>query len=229
MWTKQKKKRKDKEQGKNQVLGGFTFMKNIQVPSPQKPNNCIFWTWNLYAIYIYIYWVWFYKRIIPILIPVLEISLVSDSVLTNPDWNQQLIEITYLGVIWIVSSRNMFIFSIDNREVIFNLFFAFNFSDNMLVILQHALISTLKKKIALVSYACSRPSIIIRFHDLHVHDIRGHVGEITSYHERETSSFSFWALWAVCLLTFLWCSFFCLPWDGFDHWSFIGFLFQINC
>jgi len=34
----------------------------------------------------------------------------------------------------------------------------------------------------LVGDVCSRPPIIIRFHDLHVSDIKGVVGEITSYH-----------------------------------------------
>jgi hypothetical protein len=34
----------------------------------------------------------------------------------------------------------------------------------------------------LVGDVCSRPPIIIRFHDLHVSDIKGAVGEIASYH-----------------------------------------------
>ncbi len=33
--------------------------------------------------------------------------------------------------------------------------------------------------------ACSKPSINIRFHDLHVVDIRRVVGEITPYHEKD--------------------------------------------
>jgi hypothetical protein len=37
----------------------------------------------------------------------------------------------------------------------------------------------------LASDARSRPPIIIRFHDLHARDIRGDVGEITSYHKRD--------------------------------------------
>jgi hypothetical protein len=32
---------------------------------------------------------------------------------------------------------------------------------------------------------CSRPPITIKFHDLHGRDIRGAVGEITSYHEKD--------------------------------------------
>jgi hypothetical protein len=40
-------------------------------------------------------------------------------------------------------------------------------------------------KIVLVGDACSKPPIIIKFHDLHVGDIRGAMGEITSYHEKD--------------------------------------------
>jgi hypothetical protein len=36
-----------------------------------------------------------------------------------------------------------------------------------------------------VGDACSKPPITIRSHDLHVGDIRGAVGEITSYHKRD--------------------------------------------
>jgi hypothetical protein len=36
----------------------------------------------------------------------------------------------------------------------------------------------------LASDACSRPPIIIKFHDLHAYDIKGVVGEIVFYHER---------------------------------------------
>jgi hypothetical protein len=43
----------------------------------------------------------------------------------------------------------------------------------------------LLKKIVLVGDVCSRPSITIRSHDLHVGDIRGVVGEIASYHKRD--------------------------------------------
>jgi hypothetical protein len=44
--------------------------------------------------------------------------------------------------------------------------------------------------------ACSRPPITIRSHNLHANDIRGDVGEITSYHEKDYLSFffSFWFL-----------------------------------
>jgi len=47
------------------------------------------------------------------------------------------------------------------------------------------LTSTIKKKIVLASDVYSRPSIIIRSHNLHANDIRGDVGEIISYNENE--------------------------------------------
>jgi hypothetical protein len=53
------------------------------------------------------------------------------------------------------------------------------------IALQHVLASTIERKIALVGDAYSRPPIIIKFHDLHVGNSRGAVGEITSYHERD--------------------------------------------
>jgi len=41
-----------------------------------------------------------------------------------------------LGVIWIISSRNVFVFfMINNKKIIDPCFFAFNFSNNMLVLL----------------------------------------------------------------------------------------------
>jgi hypothetical protein len=33
--------------------------------------------------------------------------------------------------------------------------------------------------------ACFKPPITIKSHDLYVNDIRGDVGEITSYHEKD--------------------------------------------
>jgi hypothetical protein len=53
------------------------------------------------------------------------------------------------------------------------------------IILQCALTSAIKKKIALVGDVCSRPPIIFRYHDLHVGDIRKAMGEITSYHKKD--------------------------------------------
>jgi hypothetical protein len=43
----------------------------------------------------------------------------------------------------------------------------------------------MERKIALTSDACSRPPITIKSHDLHVGIIRGAMGEISSYHERD--------------------------------------------
>ncbi len=49
---------------------------------------------------------------------------------------------------------------------------------------QCALTFIINRKIMLLINVCSRPPITIRFHDLHVSDIKGVVGEITSYHEK---------------------------------------------
>jgi len=43
----------------------------------------------------------------------------------------------------------------------------------------------IEKKIVLVGDACSKPPITIRNHDLHAYDIKGVMGEIISYHERD--------------------------------------------
>jgi hypothetical protein len=53
------------------------------------------------------------------------------------------------------------------------------------IVLQCVLASIIKKKIVLVGDVYFRPPIIIRFHDLHVGNIRGAVGEIASYHKRD--------------------------------------------
>ncbi len=37
----------------------------------------------------------------------------------------------------------------------------------------------------LMGATCSRPPLTIRSHDLHASDIKGDVGEITSYNERD--------------------------------------------
>jgi hypothetical protein len=50
---------------------------------------------------------------------------------------------------------------------------------------QRALALVIDKMIVLASDAYSRPPITIRSHDLHVGDIRGVIGEITSYHMRD--------------------------------------------
>ncbi len=75
--------------------------------------------------------------------------------------------------------------TINNRKVIYLCLFAFIFSSNVLVSLQHVLAFVIERKIALGGDAYSRPPIIIKSHHLHVGDIRGAMGEIASYHERD--------------------------------------------
>jgi hypothetical protein len=74
---------------------------------------------------------------------------------------------------------------IGDRKVIYPYLFAFSFSNSVIIAFQHALVSNIKKKIALVGHACSRPLITIKFHDFHASDIIRVVGEIISYHERD--------------------------------------------
>ncbi len=59
------------------------------------------------------------------------------------------------------------------------------FGQGVNIAFQHTLTSAIERKIVLANDACSRPPIIIQSHDLHVGDIRGAMGEITSYHERD--------------------------------------------
>jgi hypothetical protein len=59
---------------------------------------------------------------------------------------------------------------------------------------QRALAYAIEKKIMLASDVCFRPPIIIRFHNLHVNDIRGVMGEITSYYEKDLLFPFFWFL-----------------------------------
>jgi hypothetical protein len=66
-----------------------------------------------------------------------------------------------------------------------SLFFCIHFFKQCVsIVLQHALDSTIERKITLASGACSRSPITIKSHNLHVGDIRGAVGEIASYHEK---------------------------------------------
>jgi hypothetical protein len=75
---------------------------------------------------------------------------------------------------------------IDDGKVIYPCSFAFNFSNSMLTLFfQHVLTSVIKKKIALLGDACSKPPITIRSHNLHGGDIRGAMGEIAPYHKRD--------------------------------------------
>jgi hypothetical protein len=84
------------------------------------------------------------------------------------------------------------------------------FKQHVSIALQHVLASAIKRKIALVSDACSKPPITIRSHDLHASNIRRAVGEIASYHKKDYFPF-FWFPQVVCLLAFLWPSLFVSP------------------
>jgi hypothetical protein len=89
------------------------------------------------------------------------------------------------GVIWIILSGNVLVFStIDNQEIICPCLFTIIFSSNVLIF-QRVLAFVIEKKIVLVSDACFRFPISIRSHDLCAGDIRGAVGEIASYHEKD--------------------------------------------
>jgi hypothetical protein len=59
------------------------------------------------------------------------------------------------------------------------------FKQHVNIVLQHALVFAIERKIALPSDVCSRPPITIKFHDLHASDMKGAMGEIASYHERD--------------------------------------------
>jgi hypothetical protein len=94
--------------------------------------------------------------------------------------------IAHWGVIWIVSLRNVFDFyTIDVWKVICPCLFTFIFRQHINIALQHALASIIERKIVLAGDACFRPPIIIRYHNLHACKIRGAMGEIASYHERD--------------------------------------------
>jgi hypothetical protein len=58
------------------------------------------------------------------------------------------------------------------------------FKQRVNIALQRALVSTIESKIVLASDVYFKPPIIIRSHDLHVGNIRGAMGEISSNHER---------------------------------------------
>jgi hypothetical protein len=59
------------------------------------------------------------------------------------------------------------------------------FRQHINIVLQHALPFTIKIKIAFASDAYSKALIIIKSHNLHDVNIRGDVGEIVLYHERD--------------------------------------------
>jgi hypothetical protein len=99
-----------------------------------------------------------------------------------------------------------------NRQLWGNLSLSFCiqfFRQRVNIVLQHAFTFAIERKIALVNDVCSRPPISIISHDLHEGDIRGAMGEIASYHERDSfSPFFFWFMRVIHLLAFLWPSLF---------------------
>jgi hypothetical protein len=58
------------------------------------------------------------------------------------------------------------------------------FKQRVSIVLQRVLAFAIERNIVFASDACSRPPTTIKSHDLHVGDIRGNVGEIASYDER---------------------------------------------
>jgi hypothetical protein len=88
-------------------------------------------------------------------------------------------------MIWIISLGNVLVFStIDDREVIYPCLFCIQFfRQHISIALQCALTSAIKRKIALANDVFSRPPITIKFHDLHIGDIKRAMGEIGSYHK----------------------------------------------
>jgi hypothetical protein len=67
-----------------------------------------------------------------------------------------------------------------------SLYFCIQFlKQHVSIVLQHVLAFTIEKKIALANDACSKPPIITRSQNLHVGDIKGAMGEIASYHEKD--------------------------------------------
>ncbi len=110
------------------------------------------------------------------------------------------------GVTWIVSLGSAHLFHDRQSEDHLSFFiFAFNFLSDVLVLLFNVLQLLLQnRKIVQVGDVCFRPPIVIRIHDLHASDIRGNMGEIASYHERDQLSPSlFRFLKVVHLLAFL--------------------------
>jgi len=66
-----------------------------------------------------------------------------------------------------------------------SLSFCIQFFKHVTIALQHALASTIERKIALIDYACSKPLVIIKSHNLHAGDIKRAMGEIASFQERD--------------------------------------------
>jgi hypothetical protein len=67
-----------------------------------------------------------------------------------------------------------------------SLFFCIQFfKHHVNIAFKCALTFVVERKIALVGNVCSRPLINIRFHGLHVGNIKRALDEIASYHERD--------------------------------------------
>ncbi len=81
-----------------------------------------------------------------------------------------------------VSSKSVRFFH--NRQLSLSFCIQF-FKQHVNIVFQRALAFAIERKIALARDVCSRPPIIIRFHDLHVDNIKEVVREIASYHKRD--------------------------------------------
>jgi hypothetical protein len=64
-------------------------------------------------------------------------------------------------------------------------FFIQFFKQRVSIALQHVLTFAIERKIVLTCDVCSRFPITIKFHNLHVGDIKGAMGEITSQHKKD--------------------------------------------
>jgi hypothetical protein len=90
------------------------------------------------------------------------------------------------NIIWIVSLGSVLVFQIINdHEVIYSNVCIQFFNQHVSIALRCALAFVIDMKIALARDVCSRPSIIIKSHDLDADNIRGVVSEIASYHEKD--------------------------------------------
>ncbi len=120
----------------------------------------------------------------------------------------------HLGVIKIVSSKSVFVFStIDDEELIYPCFFCIQFfKQHLSIAFQHALAFVIQRKIVLVGDVYSKPPLIIKFMILLVGDIKRVVDEIVPYHKKDQLSPFFGSYW-LCLFGLL----FCHPCDGFNH------------
>jgi hypothetical protein len=92
----------------------------------------------------------------------------------------------HLGMIWIISSRSAYLFHDRQLGHHLSMYFCIQFfKQHVSIVFQRALAFIIKRKIALVGDAYSKPLSIIRSHNLHAGYIRGAMGQITFYHERD--------------------------------------------